>query len=76
MGPVKYSALPLSIRSFIHRIYHMLTWRHCAVVAPNLEHNISLGQYVKAYPDARVIGPAALVKKRPDIKVCVSFTIH
>lgn len=42
-------------------------------MAPDVEHNISLSQYTKAYPDARVIGPLPLVKKRPDIKVSVAF---
>jgi hypothetical protein len=37
--------------------------------APNLYHHSWLGPWADAYPDARVHGPSALRKKRPELRI-------
>jgi hypothetical protein len=37
--------------------------------APNLFHHLRIGEWAAAFPDARVHAPAALAKKRPDLRI-------
>jgi hypothetical protein len=37
--------------------------------APNLQHHSWIGEWVAAFPSARVHAPARLAKKRPDLRV-------
>jgi hypothetical protein len=41
--------------------------------APNLFHHLALGEWASAYPSARLHAPAALAKKRPDLRIDRSF---
>lgn len=38
------------------------------IVAPDIEHHIFISEWVKAFPDARVIGPQGLPEKRAETK--------
>jgi hypothetical protein len=40
-----------------------------AVIAPNAYHHLYAGEWAAAYPEARLVGPKALEKKRPDLKL-------
>jgi hypothetical protein len=37
--------------------------------APNLFHHLHIGEWAAAYPSAQVHAPAALAKKRPDLRI-------
>jgi hypothetical protein len=37
--------------------------------APNLFHHLHIGEWSKAFPEARVHAPSALRKKRPDLRI-------
>jgi hypothetical protein len=39
------------------------------LVAPNLMHHLSVGDWAAAYPDAKVHAAAGLARKRPDLRV-------
>jgi hypothetical protein len=43
------------------------------IVAPSLFHHLSAGHWQAIYPDAALYGPAALAKKRKDLKLTVSL---
>ena len=40
-----------------------------AIVAPNLLHHLSLGEWMGAFPDAESYGPPGLAAKRTDLKI-------
>ncbi|MGC4086368.1 MAG: hypothetical protein QM756_00445 [Polyangiaceae bacterium] len=39
------------------------------LIAPNLLHHLYLGAATERYPEARVLAPRALAKKRPDLRI-------
>ncbi|QSQ22605.1 DUF4336 domain-containing protein [Pyxidicoccus parkwayensis] len=39
------------------------------LVAPNLFHHLAVQDWAAAYPDAKVAAPAALRRKRPDLRI-------
>lgn len=39
------------------------------LIAPNLLHHLYLGDAARRYPDARVLAPSALGKKRPELRI-------
>ncbi|MCE9670675.1 DUF4336 domain-containing protein [Myxococcus stipitatus] len=39
------------------------------LVAPNLMHHLQLGDWARAYPEAKVVAPAGLKLKRPDLRI-------
>ena len=43
------------------------------LVAPNLMHHVSLGDWAEAYPDAKVAAPAGLRRKRSDLRIDVAL---
>ncbi|MFP2962546.1 hypothetical protein ACLEPN_33435 [Myxococcus sp. 1LA] len=43
------------------------------LVAPNLMHHLHLQDWAAAYPDAKVAAPAALKRKRPDLRIDVEL---
>lgn len=44
------------------------------LVAPNTMHHLSLGDWAAAYPSARVLAPAGLRQKRPDLRIDVELS--
>jgi hypothetical protein len=44
------------------------------LVAPNTMHHLSLGDWAAAYPTAKVLAPAGLRKKRPDLRIDVELS--
>jgi hypothetical protein len=40
-----------------------------AVIAPNVYHHLYAGDWAAAYPEARLVAPKGLEKKRPDLKL-------
>jgi hypothetical protein len=44
------------------------------LVAPNVMHHVHLGAWAAAYPEARVVGPAGLRRKRPELRLEVELT--
>jgi hypothetical protein len=44
------------------------------LVAPNTMHHLSLGDWATAYPSAKVLAPAGLRKKRPDLRIDVELS--
>ena len=44
------------------------------LVAPNVMHHVHLGDWAAAYPEARVVGPAGLRRKRPELRLEVELT--
>jgi hypothetical protein len=44
------------------------------LVAPNVMHHLALGDWAAAYPTARVLAPAGLRKKRPDLRIDVELS--
>lgn len=44
------------------------------LIGPNTFHHMHLGEWIDAYPDAVVFGPAALRKKRDDIEQMIALT--
>ncbi len=44
------------------------------LVAPNVMHHLSLGDWAAAYPRARVVAPAGLRRKRPELRLDVELT--
>ncbi len=44
------------------------------LVAPNLMHHLSLGAWAEAFPEARVVAPAGLRRKRPDLRIDMELT--
>lgn len=44
------------------------------LVAPNVMHHLALGDWAAAYPSARVLAPAGLRKKRPDLRIDVELS--
>jgi hypothetical protein len=57
-------ALTGDLRAEIERLG---TVRH--IVAPNLYHHVYAGEAQKAWPDAMLHAPAALARKRPDLRI-------
>jgi hypothetical protein len=43
------------------------------LVAPNVMHHLFLGDWAAAYPSAKVLAPAGLRKKRPDLRIDVEL---
>ncbi|WP_338863419.1 DUF4336 domain-containing protein [Myxococcus stipitatus] len=43
------------------------------LVAPNLMHHLRVGDWAAAYPEAKVVAPAGLRRKRPDLRVDVEL---
>ncbi|AGC48533.1 hypothetical protein MYSTI_07261 [Myxococcus stipitatus DSM 14675] len=39
------------------------------LVAPNLMHHLKVGDWAAAYPEAKVLAPAGLRRKRPDLRI-------
>nr|AYM52683.1 hypothetical protein [Aggregicoccus edonensis] len=39
------------------------------LVAPNLMHHLSVGAWAEAFPEARVLAPAGLRRKRPELRI-------
>jgi hypothetical protein len=39
------------------------------LVAPNLMHHLSMGDWAAAFPEARVVAPAGLRRKRPELRI-------
>ena len=46
-----------------------------AIVAPSRAHHLFVGDYLKAYPDARLHGAPGLAEKRQDLKFDVTLAI-
>ena len=44
------------------------------LVAPNTMHHLSLGDWAAAYPSAKVLAPAGLRKKRPELRIDVELS--
>ncbi|QRN98647.1 DUF4336 domain-containing protein [Archangium violaceum] len=44
------------------------------LVAPNIMHHLSLGDWAAAYPSARVLAPAGLRAKRKDLRIDVELS--
>ncbi|MFY0528297.1 DUF4336 domain-containing protein [Archangium gephyra] len=44
------------------------------LVAPNTMHHLSLGDWAAAYPSAKVLAPAGLREKRPDLRIGVELS--
>ena len=44
------------------------------LVAPNTMHHLSLGDWAAAYPEAKVLAPAGLRAKRPDLRIDVELS--
>ncbi|WNG50885.1 DUF4336 domain-containing protein [Archangium minus] len=44
------------------------------LVAPNVMHHLWLGDWAAAYPSAKVLAPAGLRKKRPDLRIDVELS--
>jgi Domain of unknown function (DUF4336) len=44
------------------------------LVAPNTMHHLFLGDWAAAYPSARVLAPARLRQKRPDLRIDVELS--
>ncbi|HEX5749963.1 MAG TPA: DUF4336 domain-containing protein [Archangium sp.] len=44
------------------------------LVAPNTMHHLSLGDWAAAYPAAKVLAPAGLRAKRPDLRIDVELS--
>lgn len=44
------------------------------LVAPNLMHHLHLGDWAAAYPQARVVAPAGLRRKRPELRIDLELT--
>ncbi len=44
------------------------------LVAPNVMHHLALGDWAAAYPSARVLAPAGLRKKRPELRIDVELS--
>jgi hypothetical protein len=44
------------------------------LVAPNTMHHLSLGDWAAAYPSAKVLAPAGLRAKRPDLRIDVELS--
>lgn len=65
-GLLVHSPIPLdaSLREAVDALGPV---RH--VVAPNVFHHLFAGAWIEAYPDAVLHAPAALRKKRPDLRV-------
>jgi hypothetical protein len=43
------------------------------LIAPNLLHHLYLGEAARRYPEARVLAPSALGKKRPELRISQSL---
>jgi len=43
------------------------------IVAPNLYHHVYAGAFKDAYPKAKLVGPRALARKRPDLRFDAYF---
>lgn len=39
------------------------------LVAPNLMHHLSVGAWAEAFPEARVLAPSGLRRKRPELRI-------
>ena len=44
-----------------------------SIIAPNAFHHLYAGAWAAAYPDARLVGPQRLVKKRPDLRLTATL---
>jgi hypothetical protein len=44
------------------------------LVAPNIMHHLSLGDWAAAYPSAKVLAPAGLRRKRPELRIDVELS--
>jgi hypothetical protein len=44
------------------------------LVAPNVMHHVHLGAWAAAYPQARVVAPAGLRRKRPELRLDAELT--
>jgi hypothetical protein len=44
------------------------------LVAPNIMHHLWLGDWAAAYPSAKVLAPAGLREKRPDLRIDVELS--
>lgn len=53
-------------------------WLSCLryVVAGDFVHHLFVGEYAKAYPDAKVIGVEGLGEKRKDVKFVGGGYMH